>query len=230
MTPPWAVVLVLAKAPVAGLVKTRLCPPATPVQAARIAAAALLDTLDAVAAVPGVTPVVALCGDPGRAEQAAALAGSLRTMSVLSQRGITLGQRIAAAHADAAALAPGAAVLQVGMDTPQLDAGLLTRCLDALHRPGVDAVLGPATDGGWWALGLRQPSLAAALAGVPTSRPDTGARTRAALRAVGCRLAMLPELSDVDTAADAARVAADVPGGRFAAAVSGLGERVGAVG
>ncbi|MGW5673164.1 glycosyltransferase, partial [Micromonospora sp. NPDC003776] len=53
------VLLVMAKAPVAGAVKTRLCPPATAAQAARIAAAALRDTLDAVAATPGVIPALA---------------------------------------------------------------------------------------------------------------------------------------------------------------------------
>jgi len=102
---------------------------------------------------------------------------------VLSQRGITLGHRIAAAHPDAVALAPGPAMLQVGM-TPQLDAGLLVRCLDTLHVPGVDAVLGPGTGGGRWALGL-----------LPASCADTGARTRAAPRAVDHRLAALPGLS-----------------------------------
>lgn len=222
MSRPDAVLLVLAKAPVAGRVKTRLCSPATPVQAARVAAAALLDTLDAVLAVTGVLPVVALAGGLDRAERAAELRVALAATAVIGQRGATLGERIAAAHADAAAFAPGAAVLQVGMDTPQLDAGLLARCLDALHGPGVDAALGPATDGGWWALGLRRPVLAGVLADVPTSRPDTGRRTLAALLGAGASVAALPELSDVDTVADATAVAAQAVGSRFAAAVGEL--------
>lgn len=217
---PRAVLLVLAKAPVPGRVKTRMCPPLTPAQAARIAAAALLDTLDAVLAVPRTTSAVALAGHLEQAEEAAALTAALQATSVFRQRGDTLGERIRAAHADAATVAPGAPVLQIGMDTPQVDPGLLGHCLGVLDRPAVDAVLGAAPDGGWWALGLRDPSLAGLIAKVPTSRPDTGARTLATLRAAGCRVAELPELSDVDTATDAATVAAQLPTSRFAAAVT----------
>jgi glycosyltransferase A (GT-A) superfamily protein (DUF2064 family) len=216
---------VLAKAPVPGEVKTRLCPPATPAQAARIAAAAFLDTLDAVLAVPNVTPVVALTGDLAHAVEAAALTEQLRATTVLPQRGTTLGQRIAAAYADTAAVLGHRPVLQIGMDTPQVDATLLSHCLDLLDGDDVDAALGSATDGGWWVLGVRRPELAGLIADIPTSLPDTGARTLATLRAAGVRVAQLPELSDVDTWEDAAAVAADVPGGRFAAAVATLDGR-----
>jgi hypothetical protein len=67
--------------------------------------------------------------------------------------------------------------------------------------------------------------MAALIADVPTSRPDTGARTLAALRAGGCRVRELPVLSDVDTWRDAVAVAAEAPYGRFAAAVAGLSAR-----
>ena len=219
---PRAALLVLAKAPVPGRVKTRLCPPATPDQAARIAAAALLDTLDAVLAMPYVIPVVALTGDLAYAVDATALTERLQATTVVPQRGTTLGQRIAAAHADAAAVANQLPVLQVGMDSPQVDAMLFGQCLDLLDGDGVDAVYGPAADGGWWALGVRRPSVAELIAHVPTSLPDTGARTLAVLRDAGCRVVELPELSDVDTWEDATAVAAEVPGGRFAAAVAAL--------
>ncbi len=212
----------LAKAPVPGQVKTRLCPPLTSAQAARLAAAALLDTLDAVLAVPHSAVVVALAGELDRAEQAEALRAALPATSVIGQHGTSLGARIAAAHAETGVLFPGRPVLQIGMDTPQVDARLLGHCLDVLDRPGVDATLGPAHDGGWWALGVRDPALAGLIAEVPTSRPDTGAKTWAALHAAGCRVAGLPELFDVDTAADAAMVAADAPAGRFAPTVAAL--------
>ncbi|MGH4008413.1 MAG: TIGR04282 family arsenosugar biosynthesis glycosyltransferase [Pseudonocardiaceae bacterium] len=223
---PRATLLVLAKAPVPGEVKTRLCPPATPVQAARIAAAALLDTLDAVLAVPHVTPVVALTGDLAKAVDATALTARLRATTVLAQRGTTLGQRIATSHADAAAVAGHLPVLQVGMDTPQVTAVLFGQCLDLLGDNDVDVVYGPAADGGWWALGVRQPAVAELIADVPTSRPDTGARTLAVLRAAGCRVVELPELSDVDTWEDATEVAVEAPGGRFAAAVAALSSQL----
>lgn len=222
---PRAALLVLAKAPVPGKVKTRLCPPATPAQAARIAAAALLDTLDAVLAVPEVTPVVALTGDLGCAVDTLALSARLRTVTVLEQRGTTLGQRIAAAHADTVATVGHRPVLQIGMDTPQVDATLLSKCLDLLDGDGVQAALGSATDGGWWALGLRAPELVELIADIPTSRPDTGARTMAALRASGARVVELPELSDVDTWRDAVAVADEVPEGRFAAVIAAMDSR-----
>jgi glycosyltransferase A (GT-A) superfamily protein (DUF2064 family) len=217
---PLAAMIVLAKAPEPGRVKTRLCPPATPGEAADLAAAALLDTLDAVAGVPGIVPVVVLTGRLAGAVRAGELVAALQGFRVLPQRGDGLGERIAAAHADTAALVPGVPTLQVGMDTPQVGAALLTECLDRLHEPGPDAVLGPATDGGWWVLGLRDPRAAVLVADVPTSRDDTGERTLRALRDGGLRVGLLPELTDVDTAADALAVAEAAPGGRFAAAVA----------
>lgn len=213
-------VLVLAKAPEPGLVKTRLCPPLLPGQAADLAAAALLDTLDAAAGMPGGTAVAVLTGDPARAARGQAVRAALRSVRVIAQRGDGLGARVAAAHADAAALLPGRPTLQIGMDTPQVTADLLAAA--AAELAGTDAVLGLATDGGWWALGLRDPRHAALVAGVPTSRDDTGPRTLDALRAAGLRVHLLPTLSDVDTVDDARAVAAHAPGTRFAAAVRRL--------
>ncbi|MDI2031816.1 DUF2064 domain-containing protein [Saccharopolyspora sp. TS4A08] len=209
--------LVVAKAPVPGLAKTRLCPPATPEQAAELAAASLLDTLDAVHATPATHPVVALTGEIDRAARAAELRSRLRTTTLLAQRGADFPQRLAAAHADTARL--GLPVLQIGMDTPQVTAGLLAEARDRLR--GADAVLGPAADGGWWAIGFRDPRAAALLAGIPTSRADTGRRTLLALREAGLRVAALPELTDVDTMPDARAVAAGIPGSRFAEALAG---------
>lgn len=214
--------LVLAKAPEPGRVKTRLCPPLAPAEAADLAAAALLDTLDAVSRVPDGAVVVALAGRPGAAARAVELRTALRGVVTRGQRGPDLGHRIAAAHRDTAALLPGRPVLQLGMDTPQVEPGLLTAAAEPLRHGTLDAVLGPAADGGWWALGLRDPRAAVVIADVPTSRADTGERTLHALRAAGLRVGPLPELTDVDTAADATAVARAAPGTRFADAVAGL--------
>jgi uncharacterized protein len=198
--------LVIAKAPVPGRVKTRLCPPATPEQAARIAAAALADTIDAATATPA-------------AQRCLVLSGRYRApvgWRVVAQRGAGLAERLANGYADAAR--PGLPALLVGMDTPQLTPALLTAAAAGLS--GADAVLGPAEDGGWWALGLRQPAHARALLAVPMSTPDTGRATVDALRRGGLRVALLPTLRDVDTADDAYAVAARCPGGRFARAVA----------
>jgi uncharacterized protein len=214
--------LVLAKMPEAGRVKTRLCPPLTATEAADLAAAALLDTLDAVAGVPGGRVIVARVGHLAEASRRAELRAALRGALTRGQRGPDLGHRIAAAHRDAAGLLPGRPVLQLGMDTPQVEPALLSEAAGPLHRGTADAVLGPAADGGWWALGLRDPRAAAAVADVPTSRGDTGERTVHALRRAGLRVGLLAELTDVDTAADATAVAQAAPWTRFAAAVAAL--------
>jgi len=206
-----ATLLVVAKAPVPGQVKTRLCPPATPGQAARIAAAALLDTLDATR---GRRTVVALTGRLADAAHRTELRAALADCRVVPQRGATFAARLVAAHAEAAGDWP---VLQVGMDTPQLSTVLLDEAGTALR--GCDAVLGPALDGGWWALGVHDPRHATVLRDVPMSTVDTSSLTLRALKARGLRVRLLPELSDVDTMADARRVARVVPGSRFAAAV-----------
>ncbi|HEY2765588.1 MAG TPA: DUF2064 domain-containing protein [Pseudonocardiaceae bacterium] len=204
--------LVVAKAPVPGYAKTRLCPPATAAQAAAIAAAALLDTLDATT---GYRTVVALAGRLAHAERSAELRAALARCDVVRQRGRCFATRLANAQADAARA--GCPVLQIGMDTPQVHGALFDDAAAALR--GTDAVLGPAADGGWWGLGLHDPRHARVLLDVPMSTPDTGELTLRALRAAGLRVGMLPELSDVDTMADAARVVGEVPGSRFAVAV-----------
>ncbi|MCG8924891.1 DUF2064 domain-containing protein [Lentzea sp. CC55] len=199
--------LVVAKSPVPGQVKTRLCPPLSPGEAASVAAASLLDTLSAALATPGAVPVVALAGVVRRGDVREALAECV----VIPQRGSTFAERLVHAHADVARLR--LPVLQIGMDTPQVTPALLESCAQF-----DEAALGPALDGGWWALGLRDPLRASVLRDVPMSRADTGARTLEALH--GLRVRTLPQLSDVDTMADARAVAAQVPGSRFAAALT----------
>ena len=197
-------VLVLAKEPVPGRVKTRLCPPLTPQQAADVAAAALADTLDAVRAAPVARRVLVVDGTvdaPG--------------FDVLPQRGGPLDERLGAAFDDVAEA--GLPALLVGMDTPQLGAALLTAAARALLEHGT--VLGPAADGGWWALGLTRCD-GALLRGVPTSRDDTGRLQHDRLRAAGLPPHLLPVLVDVDTAAEARAVAALAPAGRFARTVA----------
>jgi hypothetical protein len=134
-------------------------------------------------------------------------------MTVFPQRGNDFAERLANAHADTAAVNPGIPVLQIGMDTPQLTPELLTAAGNRLTTER--SVIGLAEDGGWWALGLRDPLQAARLIDVPMSKTDTGERTRRALDITG----LLPELSDVDTMDDALLVAARAPHGRFAKAV-----------
>lgn len=199
--------IVIAKAPRPGVSKTRLCPPCTPEQAADLALAALQDTLATVARTPGVRRrVLVLEGDPGPWVPAG--------FEVVAQRGDGLDQRLAAAFTDV-----GDPALLVGMDTPQVTTDLLLEGLDALHD--TPAVLGPAPDGGYWAVGLRTPDPRVFL-GVPMSADDTCARQRERLRDLDLPCTDLPPLRDVDHFADALVAAAATPGSRFAAAVAAV--------
>jgi rSAM/selenodomain-associated transferase 1 len=210
-------VLVLAKAPRPGRVKTRLCPPCTPEQAAHVASAALRDTLDAVDRMARAARRVLVVEGLADETTVDGLLWPRPGWEVCDQRGSALGERIANAFADTAER--GLASLLIGMDTPQVTGQLLSRCAAGLDRG--DAVLGPARDGGWWLLALRDPAMATALRTVPTSQPDTGALTRAALVHRGAVTGRAPVLRDVDTAADARWVAARCPAGsRFATAVA----------
>jgi rSAM/selenodomain-associated transferase 1 len=198
-------VAVIAKAPVAGRSKTRLCPPCTPHEAARLAGAALEDTLAAVARTRVARRLLVLDGDhpapPG--------------LATIAQRGDGLAERLANAFSDA-----DGPLLLIGMDTPQVTPRLLEQGL-ALLRPG-RAVLGSAPDGGYWAIGLHSAD-ARVFADIPMSKPYTCHAQRARLRALGLKVDELPPLRDVDLIADARAVALEAPDGRFAAALDALG-------
>lgn len=206
--------LVVAKAPVPGLAKTRLAATIGVAAAAELAAASLLDTLDSVSAADVDHRVVALTGNLAEAARADELTRALASFTVIAQRGDGLGERLANAHTDAAT---HGAVLQIGMDTPQVTAQILS---DAAASLGSSDLLGSAEDGGWWALGLRDPAMARALLDVPMSAPSTGSDTHTALTAAGASLTMLEELRDVDFESDLDPVSrVCVPSSRFRTAV-----------
>jgi len=194
---------VIAKAPVAGRVKTRLSPEFSPAEAAALAEAALRDTLAAVRAVRGVRRAIVLDGTPGPWLGPG--------IEVVPQHAGGLAERLAGAFADL-----GGPALVVGMDTPQVTPAMLRGALAVLERR--DAVLGPALDGGYWAIGLAAPE-PRAFAGVPMSRADTCARQRARLRELGLSWEEREPLCDVDDPAAARAVAATIPGSAFARAL-----------
>ncbi|MDX2541696.1 TIGR04282 family arsenosugar biosynthesis glycosyltransferase [Streptomyces sp. WI04-05B] len=190
--------LVIAKEPRPGRVKTRLTPPFTPREAAALAEAALVDTLRTVAATPARRRVLVFDGVPGPWLPPG--------FDVVPQCAGGLDERLA----DAFAGCDGPALL-IGMDTPQVTSALLT-----VDFADCDAYVGPAEDGGFWALGLARPD-PELLRGVPMSTPTTGAVQRERLVMAGLRVRDLPCLRDVDTARDAEAVAASAPHSRFAA-------------
>jgi rSAM/selenodomain-associated transferase 1 len=215
-------VVVIAKAPVAGLAKTRLAATVGDAAAADIAAASLLDTLDAVDATPVEAKVVALTGNLSDASGRRQISSRLNDVHVVEQRGDDFSARLANAISDAATVAGPRPVLLIASDTPQVTAGLLTECAEVLL--GNDVVFGLARDGGWWVLGVTDPSMADCLHAIPTSRSDTGPATLEALRDKGLSVKLVAELSDVDTVDDVEVVRAEcAPDSRFVRAITAAG-------
>ncbi|MEM9606470.1 MAG: DUF2064 domain-containing protein [Actinomycetota bacterium] len=198
--------LVIAKEPRPGRVKTRLTSRYTAGEAAAIAEASLRDTLAAVADTPAARRVLVLDGRPGDWVPPG--------FEIVPQADGGLDLRLAAAFAGA-----DGPTLLVGMDTPQVTPALLRHGLDLLDEH--DACLGRAPDGGWWALGMARPD-PAAFPGVPMSQDDTGEHQLRRLHELGLDVAELPPLRDVDHPSDLPIVAAEAPDGHFAAAVARL--------
>ena len=200
MTPE--TVVVLAKSPQPGSVKTRLQPTFSAAEAAALAAASIRDTLDAVAALGPRHTVIAWEGPTVPWLPAG--------VTVVPQRGCGLDDRLEHVFGDVMRDVADAPTVLVGMDTPQLCASDLD-----VDWADHDAVLGPAHDGGYWAIGLRR-FVPGAIRGVPMSTPRTGADQLARLRSRGLDVGLLPVQRDVDTPDDAISVAALAPGTRFA--------------
>jgi len=189
-------VVVMAKEPRPGRVKTRLCPPYSPADAAAVAEAALADTLAAVARCGAGRKVLALDGRPGPWLPPG--------FEVIPQRGDDFNERLANAWNDA-----GGAGIQIGMDTPQVTASELDALLARLDRS--DAVLGHAFDGGWWVIGWRAANPAAMFGGIPMSTPETGRAQECRIRSLGLRLHRAAPKRDIDTVDDLRIVARHHP-------------------
>jgi hypothetical protein len=201
-------IVVIAKECVPGKVKTRLHPPLSLEQAAYLAAASLADTLTVAASMPASRLILAFDGVTPPPEAA--------DWHIVSQVSGGLDERLAAIfdYVDEP-------TLLLGMDTPHITRELLAPVFFDWDD-GTDAWFGPADDGGFWALGLKNPT-GALLRGIPMSRSDTGTHQLQRLDQAALRVRQLPILTDVDTIADAATVASIAPDTRFARAFAHTG-------
>jgi uncharacterized protein len=206
-----SILIVLAKAPVAGRVKTRLCPPLSGEQAAEIALAALKDTLRAVAAIQVDHRILVLDGEPGDWVP--------EGFSVLPQKTGLLDQRLIDAFADVSAhvgqpeqcntgVGRGEPCVLIAMDTPQVHPRQLTDALADLAD--ADSVIGMAEDGGFWLIGLNA-SDPEVFRDIPMSVDFTGAAQLDRLALLGHRTITVETLRDIDTFADLDAVAAEFP-------------------
>lgn len=190
-------IIVIAKEPVPGRVKTRLTPAVTPQQAAALAGAALHDTLELVSKADVGRRILLLDGAPGDWIPAG--------FEVWPQTSGGLDLRLA----DAFERVSGPALL-IGMDTPQITSSDIE-----VDFADFDAWLGLTVDGGYWAVAMRDPD-PSVFPGVPMSLETTGEVQLARLRHAGLEVGMLRSYRDVDTIADARVVATGAPHTRFA--------------
>ncbi len=190
-----------AKAPVAGLVKTRLCPPLRPDEAAELYAAMLLDILDQHASEARHELELWYAPEDARAWFES---NAPRHYRLRAQQGQGLGPRMAALfrwHAGA-----GSPVVLRGTDSPTLPLERVNAAFDALAR--TDLVLCPDLDGGYNLIGLRRPC--DALFEIPFSTGSVLEETLGRARALELRVELLPAHYDVDTAADLLRLRPDL--------------------
>ena len=195
-----AVVAIMAKTPRAGSVKTRLCPPLTADEAAGLYRCFLLDKLEQVRGLGCAQAAIAYAPPEGRREFEALAPDFL----LVDQRDGDLGARLAQSFASL--FASGyAAALAIDSDTPTLPTSILRDAVKLIRTPGIDVVLGPTEDGGYYLIGLRapQPEL---FRNVVWSTSRVLAETIQRARAKGLTIACLPPWFDVDTPADLAHL------------------------
>jgi rSAM/selenodomain-associated transferase 1 len=194
-------VLVVAKAPIPGRSKTRLVPPLDPEQAAALQRAMLLDTLDACRNEVGDVRLLHASDDEAPALQVLA-----PDVPLVLQRGTGLAAALEGGIADHVGSGP---CLLVSSDVPGLPPGELRAACAAL-RDGADVVIGPAFDGGYWLIGMRE-ARPEPFVQIPWSTPAVTAVTRERCAASGLRVAEVASWRDVDTVVDLAAMAASAP-------------------
>lgn len=186
-----SVVCVMAKAPVPGRAKTRLCPPLSHDEAAELAAAFLIDVWKAATTLRGAKAFLSYSGERD------SFPPELARAQGFHQKGADLGARIE--HTARTGLEHAGMVLVIGSDLPGLSTGYLQSARSALHTH--DAVLGPSRDGGFYLIGLRECPVGL-LADLPWSEPETGEATHRRLVEWGFEVTTAPRFDDVDTIED----------------------------
>lgn len=187
---------VMAKAPRPGKVKTRLSPPLTIEQAAALNICFLRDTARNIADVAAASEASGLVsytpvGDEGLFD------GLLPVgFTLVAQRGDSFGERLQAAVEDILACGFGAVCL-INSDSPTLPANALRHAVEELNRPGDRIVLGGASDGGYYLIGLKAPH-SEPFANIHWSTSTVYAETVAAIAHAGIELVELPVWYDVD--------------------------------
>ena len=198
-------VIVMIKAPRAGLVKTRLTPPLSKYDAATLAGCFARDVLDSVSRVASEL-IIGYTPSDGRALLETFL--PQRNLSWLEQRGADLGERLEGIAVQAFSLGFGPLIF-LGADSPTLPPQFITRAMQSLAAAESDIALGPTEDGGYYLVGLRQHSRGL-FENIPWSTSRAYAQTALNAQRLGLRLLELPQWYDIDTPSDLLRLRAEL--------------------
>lgn len=201
-------VFIMAKAPRAGEVKTRLCPPLTGPEAAGLYRSFLQDKIEQVRTLRGASPAIAYAPEAERP----LFQGLSPDFRLVAQRGPDLGARLATGFAEFLGNGHAGAVA-IDSDTPTLPTEYLAEAVAGLRRGDVDLVLGPSEDGGYYLIGLREPH-PELFEGIRWSTSEVTPETLRRAKEKGLRVALLPTWYDVDTPADLARLRAALAAGQ----------------
>jgi rSAM/selenodomain-associated transferase 1 len=212
-----SIALIVAKAPLPGRAKTRLATAIGPTQAAALARAMLLDTLEGCRREVPIVGV--LCASPDEVELLVELAGPGAPVVVQEGSGLSSALREGVRHS----LDLGSIVLLVSSDIPGVPAGALHDAVCLLGE-GVDVVLGPGYDGGYWLIGVREqhPGL---FDDIPWSTTGVLEATLVRCRDLSLETRLLDPWRDIDTIGDGVAVADRIetlPGRRTAEALARL--------
>lgn len=195
-SPSDSALIIFAKAPIPGQVKTRLCPPLTPDEAASLHGSVVLDMLERSRTTAALDRFVACA--PSSDHVFFKILEERHGVRLITQMGDDLGTRMARAFADVLALGYRQ-VLVIGTDLPTLPGSVFGEAVTLLAAH--DVVLGPALDGGYYLIGLRKPS-PELFAGIPWSTDRVLPLTQQKAAALGLHTALLPVRRDIDTIDD----------------------------
>lgn len=193
-------VIIMAKTPQPGTVKTRLCPPLLPWEAASLYRCFMLDTIDTVRRLKAIQPVLAYTPAGGRAF----FADVAPDFILILQEGNDLGAKMTSCFVQLFARGYTAIVL-IGSDLPTLPLSHLQLASALITRPHIDVVLGPSEDGGYYLIGLRRLHREL-FESMTWSTDQVFAETVRRAHAKGLRIARVPSWYDIDSAADLERL------------------------
>lgn len=193
--------LIFAKKPHPGKVKTRLVPPLSSKQAAELYDCMMGDILAKVANCPFLAGRFLFYEEADRAREY--FVGRTQGMTCLPQRGIDLGEKMAEAFRAVFAQGYGAAVV-IGTDAPDLPVNFIEMAFRRLEGSDCEAVYGPCNDGGYYLLGMRKLH-SQLFRDVPWSTSAVLEVSLQKAREAGIAFSLLPPWHDVDTATDLER-------------------------